>query len=303
MGILFFRLEEESPSTKIAGCESTTEKQKDEKPFKCDFCEKCFRLKSLLNKHLILHSDLRPYSCSECGRAFKMRNNLTKHMVMHLDDKPFSCQHCGKTFKRSSELSKHDRTVHQGKKYRVNKRFQCNSCPKAFTYQQALEDHQYVHTGIKNYQCGICGTTLYSNYNLIKHMNAHLDKQAQPGLSKKGSFQCHICGAAFSYSQSHRLHLRTIHGDAKPKCPICGKVVSSRKFLESHINTHTGEKPFCCEFCGRSFTSKSYLEVHVRGHTGEMPFKCTVCSKGFKQKSALTSHFKKNHPGETLTPA
>ena len=34
-----------------------------EKSFKCAECEKCFRIKSILTKHMRTHTDERPYEC------------------------------------------------------------------------------------------------------------------------------------------------------------------------------------------------------------------------------------------------
>ena len=38
-----------------------------------------------------------------------------------------------------------------------NKKFVCAHCPKAFVLPQYLEEHEFTHTGVKPFVCGIDG--------------------------------------------------------------------------------------------------------------------------------------------------
>ncbi|KAG7866707.1 hypothetical protein KL918_003604 [Ogataea parapolymorpha] len=55
----------------------------DERKFECSFCQKKFKRKYHLNRHLIVHQNdnMRPFSCLRCGTAFKRNDLLEKHIL------------------------------------------------------------------------------------------------------------------------------------------------------------------------------------------------------------------------------
>ncbi|SCU89486.1 LANO_0D05116g1_1 [Lachancea nothofagi CBS 11611] len=48
--------------------------------FRCNMCEKSFRRRSWLKRHLLSHSSFKPYSCPWCQSRHKRRDNLFQHM-------------------------------------------------------------------------------------------------------------------------------------------------------------------------------------------------------------------------------
>lgn len=51
----------------------------EEKPYKCDFCEKGFPSSGALTKHRRVHTGERPYSCPMCGNRFAAKETLNRH--------------------------------------------------------------------------------------------------------------------------------------------------------------------------------------------------------------------------------
>ena len=72
----------------------------DEKPHKCDVCEKAFRTMSNMIRHYQKHTGERPHECVECGQAFAQKYSLQQHMIhRHSEEKRFQCEICDKLFK------------------------------------------------------------------------------------------------------------------------------------------------------------------------------------------------------------
>lgn len=49
---------------------------------KCHLCEKSFKRKSWLKRHLLSHSSVKPYNCPWCQSRHKRKDNLFQHMKL-----------------------------------------------------------------------------------------------------------------------------------------------------------------------------------------------------------------------------
>ena len=47
--------------------------------FECDFCDKAFKEKRLLKRHLVIHKKTTPYQCKICKKEFRHSNQLHRH--------------------------------------------------------------------------------------------------------------------------------------------------------------------------------------------------------------------------------
>ena len=111
---------------------------KEQKTFKCDFCD---------------------YSCD-------FRYYMSGHMNSHTGERPFKCDECSKTFSSSNSLKTH-RKVH------LPPEFKCDFCPKMFTYKQRRDDHVNTHTEAKPFKCKMCQKGFNSLSRLGQHRKRH----------------------------------------------------------------------------------------------------------------------------------
>jgi hypothetical protein len=78
-----------------------------ERPEKCDQCEKSFRTKPSLAKHILSHSSTKLFVCDVCKKAFKTRDELKQHSISHSTGKPYHCDHCRQAFKYEASMKRH----------------------------------------------------------------------------------------------------------------------------------------------------------------------------------------------------
>lgn len=107
-----------------------------EKPFKCDFCERCFTRSYEVKVHRRTHTGEAPYICTVCEKAFKRSNKLKIHMRIHTNERPYKCTECEKAFRESKDLNIHKRT-HTGERP-----YKCGVCNSTFTQSNSLRLHQ-----------------------------------------------------------------------------------------------------------------------------------------------------------------
>ncbi|KAM3921450.1 LOW QUALITY PROTEIN: uncharacterized protein RB166_010831 [Leptodactylus fuscus] len=230
---------------------------KEEKPYSCSECGKCFTSKSDLVKHQKTHKGEKPYLCSECGKCFSYESKFLMHKRSHTGEKPYSCSECGKCFTSKSDLVKHQR-IHTGEKP-----YSCSECGNCFTSKSNLVTHRRFHTGEKPYSCSECGKCFTIKSDLVKHHRSHTGEKP---------YSCSECGKCFT-SKSDLVKHHSSHTGEKPySCSECGKCFTRKSVLVKHYRSHTGEKPYSCSECGKCFISKSNLVTHQRIHTGEKPY-------------------------------
>lgn len=65
-------------------------------PHKCEICGKKFNIKSHLNSHMEVHSDV-VYDCAQCDYTCKTKSSIRQHRFIH-EGMPHTCHFCGKGF-------------------------------------------------------------------------------------------------------------------------------------------------------------------------------------------------------------
>ncbi|KAJ0184286.1 hypothetical protein K1T71_000709 [Dendrolimus kikuchii] len=201
--------------------------------YTCDYCGKMTRIKSSLEKHILVHT---LKYCKICDINFKAsRHYLTHYKMQHLktEDESAYCVECDMKFPNMDRYKYHLRTaVRHIDKSKYNKKYPCPICKKEYAKRLTMKYH-------------------YQHYHL-----------------KKTKFYCEKCNKYMLNPFQLREHNARVHEKIPlPKnkiCDICGRGFSDKKVLINHRRTHTGERPFQCEYCSAAFAQKSAMNTHMK---------------------------------------
>lgn len=185
----------------VGGRQSGTDRKKPQqagetadKPYTCSVCNKNFKVKSILTRHMKTHTGEKPYSCSICGKSFIQRSYLQTHMNSHSGQKPYTCRFCGRGFTQVGNMKAHTR-IHTGEKPHS-----CSDCGKSFREKAVLVKHTVIHSGEKPYICSVCNVKFSAQSNLTRHMKTH---------SGERPYCCTACGKRFIRHSHLIIHMKT----------------------------------------------------------------------------------------------
>ena len=111
-----------------------------DRPFKCELCQKAFKLRKQLTLHLWTHTGNKPHKCHLCHKSFISSQHLKEHVRVHTGLTPFKCQLCQKSYSQRSSLNKHNFRAHAGYKW-----YKCQLCSRAFAFPNDLNMHLLTH--------------------------------------------------------------------------------------------------------------------------------------------------------------
>jgi DNA-directed RNA polymerase subunit RPC12/RpoP len=114
----------------------TLEKSNEDEMFHCDTCNKGYKDRSNLTKHLRTHTKEKPYICEVCGKEFSHSQSKKDHMSIHKQEKPYPCPSCHLSFGNGSNLRRHVSAIHE-----KEKPHECPHCKQKFSQKANLKNH------------------------------------------------------------------------------------------------------------------------------------------------------------------
>ncbi|CAG7717555.1 unnamed protein product [Allacma fusca] len=146
----------------------------NDRPWKCEICNKQFKRKEILNGHReTVHFNMKKYQCELCGEFLKSHSTKALHILRHKGEKPHACEVCDKRF-----YSTHSMKSHMLKHQDVGE-VNCTTCGKVFKRKMYLVEHMRLHTGEKPHECHICGKQIRMKSNFFKHLKVHKRREAE----------------------------------------------------------------------------------------------------------------------------
>jgi transcription elongation factor Elf1 len=128
----------------------------------CHLCGKAVT-SIYMHKKSVHHID--QLDCQICQRTFKNKLQLSRHLSVH---SKIPCELCGEMIDRKRK-SVHVQTKHMKPE---DREFKCHLCSKGFVTSQRLSDHVNTHTGQRPYICQSCGKSFASHGNFYSHKKA-----------------------------------------------------------------------------------------------------------------------------------
>ncbi|CAL8078628.1 unnamed protein product [Calicophoron daubneyi] len=118
--------------------------------------------------------------CPICNRPFRLRSDLRRHICVHTKRLPFQCKKCNRQFLKHSLLLQHTNSMHAGLKTSIKPShpaedkftegcspFKCSVCGGHFASKSALSVHEKVHVT----DCPYCHERFASLVLVEKHLS------------------------------------------------------------------------------------------------------------------------------------
>ena len=222
----------------------------------------------------------RQFKCPECEKVFRFKQNLSRHINLHTGAKPFICEYCARQFRDASALVVHVKIKHND---RSNLPHACDICNKRFCNKSSKDTHVLLHNADKKFMCDKCGNSFRTEFYLKRHETIHTGEKP---------FECTICSKKFRLHQILKMHMQSHFNERSHKCLACDKLFKTRDALNKHKKIHLApeEKHFPCLECDKKFATQGRLNVHMSAHIAELNFECNVCKKKFKSSRSLKEH-------------
>ena len=264
---------------------------------KCQYCDQKINKSNMVSHIKVSHT--KENNCQSCQKSFRSKGALGKHMQMCLTGNKPKCSLCNKAFSCEETLIRHIKMKHENEfpswYSKGSKKIKCQYCEKEISgwyFPTHINMHQ---KDLNEKDCEFCVRSFQSIESLRNHVKVNHGEKSK----------CVYCGKLYLHRDSLFSHIKEYHikDPNERHCELCKKSFPSQKFLSDHVqNFHQGVKPNKCKQCPKSYFHNETLKAHIvkkhlqkelMGNANEIV--CSLCNKMFSSKLDFENHFSKLH--------
>ncbi|KAG0715462.1 GATOR complex protein WDR59 [Chionoecetes opilio] len=248
-------------------------------PYKCDKCDKTYRVRSSLTSHRVTHNMEKMYKCDECDRAFHYSTPLMIHKRTHSDERPYNCPTCLASFKTATNLRCHQRQ-HSGE--RAERPINCPACGRGFRDLTLLKRHRQRMHQAGSQECSDSASPSSSP------QKAKVDEETEGDSNTLDKSSDDLGGKE---KESGGLGTVRRLSDYIHKCGLCQMTCHTRPQMLTHLQVHAAAERYRCRYCPNAYTFRFLLARHVRElHPGRPQWFCQHCDRIFDTCRKMNSH-------------
>ncbi|KAL3863259.1 hypothetical protein ACJMK2_005024 [Sinanodonta woodiana] len=232
---------------------------KNERPFRCNQCDKSYKFVTNLNDHKRTHSGERPFICDFCGSSFTKSLLMRAHIKRkHLEQKCLHCDKCNSLFSNEADLKQHLKYTHS-----TARPFECHICHKTYKTKPTLNIHLLTHNEERGFTCDICDKSFKLRGTLRCHMIRH---------KKQYSVYCDICGKGCYDNKKLKEHKRTHSGEKPFACSVCNYRCAIAGNLKKHMKVHEKDASAITSIVAQNIaTSAVVCRTYMSNNYSEIP--------------------------------
>ncbi|CAL8123423.1 unnamed protein product [Orchesella dallaii] len=166
-------------------------RRKNKQPLPCNHCGKLFNNQSSLRQHESFHLPDRPFQCKneKCDKAYKTRSELNRHLVVHSGEKKHICVVCKKRFLRKQYLKTHVLRHHETG---LTMMASPNTSSLQRSLMSAARSEFSNHAEPLTWRCNLCLKIFIHVDDLAKHVRSYHEKKRQFMAQEKAVGNCGI---------------------------------------------------------------------------------------------------------------
>jgi len=285
--------------------------QSHKEKMKCPQCDKTFRKKISLTKHIATHSTPKQSAKQKTKILNDVASLPARTGFVEILPKVVKCDKCGKEFGCSGELDVHKATqctfnssLFGRKETDKIELMKTNNMDMNIIPSSSLMNNQGCNNDgmiiIQNGETVLrvlpnfvpaSATNMQVNSSPIKivYGNTNVENPSNTVIEQT-VYACNKCDKTYSRPADLSYHM-LMHGLGKIyPCVHCEKKFVIEKQLWSHKKEMHGDEHICLE-CGISFKTKDHLTNHMKNHC---LWVCELCGKNFAKKTLFDQHVRKH---------
>ncbi|XP_050674974.1 zinc finger protein 782 isoform X2 [Leptidea sinapis] len=243
-----------------------------DKKYVCMVCGYKTYTVEVMRRHTYTHIDNKPNKCDICDKSYIQRGQLLKHLKKH---EGFFCTYCKEQFNTKPAVIVHEQLHHRDPEGKLKCPYEdCESIIE-FKDEKTLEKHVKRHLTVTQFRCDVCGKRLQSEATMQRHVSTHtLDRPRR----------CMYCAQARAYVRGEHLlrHVRKSHGEMfKQRLMHVRQVLGtqsstdrvSKSELEAILNMLDAESDRILEDLGTGVMYAGLQEERSEEYVVEVPLK------------------------------